>query len=304
MAIALRKNLPPSNALLVFEAAGRHMNFTRAASELDVTQSAVSRQIQLLEDFLGFPVFQRQSRGLSLTHEGERLHRAVGMGLEHIANVSSDLRRQRGPGELTIATSVTFASYWLMARIAKFRASHPEIDIRLVASSPVYDLTSEGVDIAVRYGSGEWPAVDAIRLFDNEIWPVCSPRYIEKTGPIQKSEDLLRHSLLHLSKFDRNWVTWDSFLKDIGIEGETSGRGFTFDNYMVLIQSALRGEGIALCGRRLAEDFIEQGDLVRPIDASLSSDRGFWLLRPKETQMSAQARQFHDWLLNEAKQPN
>jgi LysR family glycine cleavage system transcriptional activator len=303
MAIALRKNLPPSNALLVFEAAGRHMNFTRAATELEVTQSAVSRQIQLLEEFLGFPVFQRQSRGLMLTPEGERLHRAVGMGLEHIANVSSDLRRQRDPGELTVATSVTFASYWLMARIAKFRASHPEIDIRLVASSPVYDLTSEGIDVAVRYGGGEWPAVDAVRLFDNEIWPVCSPRYIEKTGPIEKKSDLLRHSLLHLSKFDRNWVTWDSFLREIGVEGETSGRGFTFDNYLVLIQSTLRGEGIALCGRRLAEDFIEQGDLLRPIDAALGSDRGFWLLRPKEGPLSEQAQQFYDWLLDEARQP-
>jgi LysR family glycine cleavage system transcriptional activator len=187
MATALRKHMPPTNALVVFEAAGRHMNFTRAAKELDVTQSAVSRQIQLLEEFLGLSVFQRQSRGLMLTPAGERLHRAVTMGLEHIANVSADLRRQRGPGELTIATSVAFASYWLMARIAKFRGLHPEVEIRLVAASPVYDLASEGVDIAVRYGAGEWPGVDAVRLFDNEIWPVCSPRYLEKaprwTGP-------------------------------------------------------------------------------------------------------------------------
>jgi LysR family glycine cleavage system transcriptional activator len=226
------------------------------------------------------------------------------MGLEHIANVSSDLRRQRGPGELTIATSVAFASYWLMARIAKFRASHPEIDIRLVAASPVYDLASEGIDIAVRYGSGEWPAAEAVRLFDNEIWPVCSPRYIEKTGAIKQKSDLLRHSLLHLNKFDRNWVTWDNFLHEIGVEGETSGRGFTFDNYLVLIQSTLRGEGIALCGRRLAEDFIEQGDLVRPVDAALQSDKGFWLLRPKEGQLSEQARQFHNWLLDEARKPS
>jgi LysR family glycine cleavage system transcriptional activator len=304
MAVALRKHLPPTNALVVFEAAGRHMNFTRAAKELDVTQSAVSRQIQLLEEFLGFSVFQRQSRGLSLTPEGERLHRAVTMGLEHVANVSADLRRQRGPGELTVATSVAFASYWLMARIAKFRGLHPEIDIRLVAASPVYDLASEGIDIAVRYGPGEWPGVKATRLFDNEIWPVCSPRYLEKAGMLSKPSDFLHHSLLHLAKFDRNWVTWDSFLEAIGVEGEPQGRGFTFDNYMVLIQSALRGEGIALCGRRLAEDFIEQGDLVRPIPVAQESDRGFWLLRPREGQMSEQARLFHNWLLNEARQPS
>jgi LysR family transcriptional regulator, glycine cleavage system transcriptional activator len=303
MAIAMRKHLPPTNALVVFEAAGRHMNFTRAAKELDVTQSAVSRQIQLLEEFFGIPVFQRQSRGLSLTSEGERLHRAVTMGLEHIANVSADLRRQRGPGELTVATSVAFASYWLMARIAKFRGLHPEIDIRLVAASPVYDLSSEGIDIAVRYGSGEWPGVEAVRLFDNEIWPVCSPRYLENAPALNKPADLTEHSLLHLAKFDRNWVTWDSFLESIGVRPEPGKGGFTFDNYMVLIQSALRGEGIALCGRRLAEDFIEQGDLVRPIPVAQESDRGFWLLRARDGQLSEPARQFYNWLLDEARKP-
>jgi LysR family glycine cleavage system transcriptional activator len=302
MSIALNKNLPPTNALVVFEAAGRHMNFTRAARELEVTQSAVSRQIQLLEEFLGVPVFQRRARGLVLTPEGQRLHRAVAMGLEHIANVSSDLLRQRGPGELTVATSVAFASYWLMARIAKFRAAHPEIDIRLVASSPVYDLASAGIDIAVRHGAGEWPGVDAVRLFDNEIWPVCSPRYLERAGQLERPRDLLRHSLLHLNKFDRNWVTWESFLEAIGVSGPPSGKGFTFDNYMLLIQSALRGEGIALCGRRLAEDFIEQGDLVRPVDVVQESELGFWLLRPAEGQLSQQARQFYNWVLSEARQ--
>ena len=118
-------SLPPTNSLVVFEAAARHMNFTRAAEELSVTQSAVSRQVQLLEDFLGTTLFQRHARGLQLTREGERLHRAVSMGLEHIANVAADIRRHRGPAELTVATSVTFASYWLMARMAKFQAAHP-----------------------------------------------------------------------------------------------------------------------------------------------------------------------------------
>ncbi len=303
MAIALHKTLPPTNSLVVFEAAARHMNFTRAALELEVTQSAVSRQIQLLEDHLGIALFQRQSRGLVLTREGERLHRAVAMGLEHIANVAADLRRNRGPGELTVATSVTFASYWLMARIAKFRAAHPEVELRLYASSPVYDLAAEGIDIAVRYGAGEWPGVEATRLFGDEIWPVCSPRYLKGRKPPQTCADLLDETLLNLEKFDRNWVTWEMFLSAHGISDEPRHRGLTYDNYMVLIQSALRGEGIALCGRRLAEEFLAQGDLVRPIADSLRSDRGFYLIRPREKQMSHTARQFHDWLLDEAHQP-
>jgi LysR family glycine cleavage system transcriptional activator len=304
MAIALRKNLPPTNSLVVFEAAARHMNFTRAAEELAVTQSAVSRQIQLLEDHLGTALFQRQSRGLQLTKEGERLHRAVSMGLEHIANVCADIRRQRGPGELTVATSVTFASYWLMSRMAKFRAAHPEIELRLVASSPVYDLAAAGIDLAVRYGAGEWPGVEAIRLFDNEIWPVCAPRYLDGRAPLERPQDLLRERLLHLAKFDRNWVTWETFLEGCGVTGTASQRGLVYDNYMVLIQSALRGDGIALCGRRLAEDFIAQGDLVRPLSLALSSDRGFYLIRPKDLPLSHAARLFSDWLLGEAKRPS
>ena len=186
------RSLPPTNALVVFEAAARHTNFTRAAEELAVTQSAVSRQIQLLEDHLGIALFHRQSRGLRLTQEGERLHRAVSMGLEHIANVAADLRRQRGPRELTVATSVAFASYWLMARIAKFRAAHPQVELRLVAASPVYDLAAAGIDLAVRYGTGEWPGVEATRLFDNEIWPVCAPKYLAGRTPPASLAELAR----------------------------------------------------------------------------------------------------------------
>jgi LysR family transcriptional regulator, glycine cleavage system transcriptional activator len=303
MAVALRRTLPPTNSLVVFEAAARHMNFTRAAEELSVTQSAVSRQVQLLEDFLGTTLFQRHARGLQLTREGERLHRAVSMGLEHIANVAADIRRHRGPAELTVATSVTFASYWLMARMAKFRAAHPEVELRLVASSPVYDLAAAGIDLAVRYGSGEWPAVEAVRLFDNEIWPVCAPQYLKSRGPVRGVGGLLSQTLLHLSKFDRNWVTWESFLQAFGVREQPSQRGQVFDNYMVLIQATLSGQGIALCGRRLAEDFIAQGDLVRPIEEAMKSDRGFYLVRPRETSMSHSARLFHDWLLEEAKRP-
>ena len=303
MAIALRHTLPPTNSLVVFEAAARHHNFTRASEELQVTQSAVSRQIQLLEDHLGTSLFQRRSRGLELTPEGERLHRAVAMGLEHIANVAADIRRHRTPGELTIATSVTFASYWLMARLANFRAAHPEIELRLVASSPVYDLTAAGIDLAICYGEGKWPGVEAVRLFDDEIWPVCAPRYLGDGQDITSPGDLLGETLLHLSKFDRNWVTWEAFLAAFNVTGEPEQRGLTYDNYMVLIQSALRGEGIALCGRRLAEDFIAQGELVRPIKEALKSDRGFFLLRPKEQPMSHSAREFHNWLLGEAGRP-
>ncbi len=295
----LRRTLPPLNSLVIFEAAARHLNFTRAANELGLTQAAVSRQIQALEANLGAPLFQRHARGLHLTRDGGRLQYAVTMGLEYISTICNDIRRQRGPKELTVSSSVTFASYWLVARLAKFRAAHPDVDLRLVASAPVSDMVSAGIDIAIRYGSGHWLGVESERLFGNEIWPVCSPRYLEGRPNLTKPAELLNENLLHLGAFDRNWVTWDSWFKHHGIVEMPAKRGFTFDNYLILLQAALRGEGIALCGQRLAEDFIARGDLVRPIDAVQTSDRAFYLVRPANVPVPEAAQLFHDWILGE-----
>jgi LysR family glycine cleavage system transcriptional activator len=296
----LRRRLPPVNSLVVLEAAGRHLNFTRAGEELALTQSAVSRQIQLLEQHLGATMFQRQGRHLQLTRDGARLHRAVTMGLDHIADVAVDIRRHRGTGELTVATSVTFASYWLMARLAQFRSQYPDIELRLVASTKMQDLVAAGVDIAIRYGSGEWEGLEAIRIFDNEIWTVCAPAYLDGRPKLAKVEDLLDETLLHLSQFDRNWVTWQAWLTAQGVKGSPSKRGVEFDNYLVLLQAAVRGEGIALCGGRLAEDFIARGDLIRPIEATLRSDRAFYILYPQGVRLSEAATKFRDWLIKVA----
>ncbi len=296
----LRSKLPPANSLVVFEAAARHLNFTAAARELRVTQAAVSRQIRVLEDHLGVAVFRRQPRGLELTLAGERLHQAVTMGLEHIAHAAADIRRVRRPGELTVSTSVTFANYWLMSRIAKFRAAHPEVELRLVASAPVRDLAVAGIDLAVRYGSGNWPGVEAIHLLDNEVFPVCAPSYLAGRPPLREPADLLDETLLHLVEYDRNWVTWEAWLRALGVEGAPRGRGYQFDNYLVLTQAVLDGQGIALGGGRLAEDFLARGALVRPIDATLRSDRAFYLLVPTDVPLTRAGRLFRDWIREEA----
>ena len=297
----LRRQLPPVNSLVVLEAAGRLLNFTRAGEELGLTQSAVSRQIQLLEQHLGATMFQRQGRNLQLTRDGARLHRAVTMGLGHIADTAVDIRRHRGTGELTVATSVTFASYWLMARLAEFRSQNPDIELRLVASTKLHDLVAAGVDIAIRYGSGEWEGLEAIRIFDNEIWPVCAPSYFAGRAKLERVDQLLDETLLHLGQFDRNWVTWQAFLSAQGVKGSPRRRGLEFDNYLVLLQAAVRGEGIALCGGRLAEDFIARGDLMRPIEAMLSSDRAFYILYPSGIRLSEAAVRFRDWLIEVAR---
>ena len=298
---SLRSKLPPVNSLVVFEAAARLMNFTRAAQELSVTQAAVSRQIQLLEEHLGTQLFQRQPRALKLTLPGVRLHKAVTMSLEHIANTVVDLRRIGPRADITVATSVTFASYWLMAHIAKFRAAHSDVELKVVASAPVSDLAAAGIDLGIRYGSGKWPGVQAIHLMDNEVFPVCSPGYLEGRKPPRKPHDLLDESLLHLVEYDRNWVTWQAWLQQFDVPWKPTKRGLEFDNYLVLVQAALDGQGIALGGGRLAEDFINRRTLVRPISSTLRSSRGFYLLVPQDVPLSQPAKLFRDWIVSEAK---
>ena len=300
--ISLRTKLPPPNSLVAFEAAARHLNFTRAAQELGVTQAAVSRQMQILEDHFGAALFRRQPRALQLTPAGRRFQAAVTMGLEHIANTAAELRRVKRTGDITVSTSVTFASYWLMSRLAKFRAAHPEIELRLVASAPVSDLAIAGIDLAVRYGRGDWPNVKAIHLLDNEVFPVCAPSYLKGRPPLRHPRDLLGETLLHLVEHDRNWVTWSAWLKAAGAGGAPTKRGIEFDNYLVLVHAALDGQGIALGGGRLADDFLASGDLVRPIDAKLGSAQAFYLLMPKEVPLSHPAEMFLDWILAEAAQ--
>lgn len=297
---SLRSKLPPPNGLVVFEAAARHLNFTRAARELGVTQAAVSRQIQGLEDHLGVALFRRRPRALVLTPPGERLRAAVTMGLEHIANTAMELRQAPRTAEVTVAASVSFSSYWLMARIAKFRIDHPDVEIRLVAAAPVADLVAAGIDLAVRYGRGAWPGIEAVHLMANEVFPICTPGYLEGRPSLAGPADLLGETLLHLVEHDRNWVTWSAWLKAVGVPGEPHRRGLEFDNYLVLIQAALDGQGIALGGGRLADDYLSRGALVRPIEATLSSDRGFYLLIPDDIPLSPQATLFRDWILAEA----
>lgn len=300
----LRSRLPPAGSLVVFEAAARHASFTRAADELGVTQAAVSRQIHQLESNLGLMLFRRLHRALELTAEGERLLRAVTIGLGHIASVIDEMRREQAAPDVAIASSVTFASYWLMSRIAQFRASFPEIDVRMTASATTGDMLAAGADLAIRYGSGAWQGFEAERLFGNDIFAVCAPDYVARIGTIEKLSDLRDATLLHLEQFDRNWVSWESWLAAFGAGGLLSGnerrKDRYFDNYMLLLHAAVRGEGVALCGARVAEDLIARGELVQPVRAALRSEYAFWLVRPVDRPLRPAAVRLFDWLLSEA----
>ncbi len=297
----LRDRLPPLNSLVVFEAAARCLSFTDAAKELSVTQAAVSRQIRLLEDHIGTVLFHRLHRAIALTARGEEFQQAVTIGLEHIAHAADDIRSESDGADITISSSVTFASYWLMARIAKFRAQFPDVDVRLVASAKVRDLGPTGIDLAVRYGKGAWDNVSSDHMFGNDIFPVCSPSYLEESNGLSQLTELTTATLLKLNQSDRNWVRWGTWLQHFGVDQPPKGRALYFDHYMLLIHAAIRGEGVALCGGKLAEDLIDRGELVRPIDVALKSDYSFYLLRRAMQPLRPHAENFRIWLLSEAR---
>lgn len=299
--VRLRHRLPPANSLVVFESASRLLNFTRAADELGVTQSAVSRQIRLLEQYVGQPLFNRRERRLQLTERGEKLKSAISIGLNHIADVVDTIARRRRPSEVTVAASVAFSSYWLMSRVAQFRAQHPEIEFNLIASAGIRSHVSD-FDLAIRYGRGNWPGVRAEHLFDNDVFPVCAPKYLKgREGRSLRPRDLLDETLLHLSRFDQNWVAWESWFEHLGLKKSHSRAGLSFDSYLVLTRAVVAGEGIALCGGRLAQDMLARGEVVRVTEHAMQSDRAFYLVQPEEQDLNPAGRRFKQWLIDQAR---
>lgn len=284
---------------MVFEAAGRHLSFTRAAAEMNITQAAVSRQIRALEERLGSPLFQRGGRPLHLTPEGRRLHHAVTMGLEHIAGAVSEIQALPTDAAVTVATTLAFASFWLMPRIPRFRAAHPDIDLRVVAADRLTDPVGEHMDVIIRYGNAPLPGYQPTYLLDEEIFPVCSPRYQEQHPGAAAPGDLVHEVLLHLDEDDPHWINWHAWLERMGVHGPAPRRGLRINNYPMLIQAALDGQGVALGWRHLVDDFLARGALVRPIDPALHTEQGFYLFTLPEVGLSAETATFRDWVLSE-----
>jgi len=294
----LRAKLPPPNSIIAFEAAARHQSFTLAARELNVTQAAVSRQIKTLEDHLGLAVFRRVRRRVQLTTEGKRLHEAVMAGLDHIAEIVTELQQLDAGPRLTVATTLAFASFWLIRRIPDFRARFPEIELRIITSDANLDVLAEGIDVAVRYGSGKWQGLSAARLFTAEVFPVCS-RSLLDTISIRTPADLLNAPLLDLDASDKSWIDWADWLPEVGLDGRKLRRLLTFNNWPLLIQAAIDGQGIALGWTPYVNELLELGKLVRPIETVVRPANAYYLVTPLRGEKPHSAA-FSQWIREQA----
>ena len=275
------------NALRAFEAAARHLNFTRAADELCVTQAAVSHQVKTLEDQLGNVLFRRTARGLVLTDEGAVLMPAVADSFLRLER-ALDAVRQGGPQEgLTVGVVGTFATGFLLPRVGGFRAQHPRIDLRLLGNNNKVDLASDNLDYAIRFGDGAWRSVEAQHLMNAPLAPLCSPAAAKL---LRHPDDLSRFALLRSYRPD-DWATW---LAAAGVK-QVFARGAMFDSSSTMVQAAMAGLGIALAPPCMFTRELDQGRLVQPFP--LMVDVGsYWLTRLTSRQQTPAMTAFRTWL--------
>ncbi len=291
--------LPSLNAMRAFEAAARHLSFSRAADELHVTKAAISHQIKALEEDLGLPLFRRLNRALMLTDAGQTLYPAMTEALGLMSAAVARLKKQDETGVLTVTTLDSVAAIWLVPRLGRFRRSHPEIDVRITTSDESVDFARVNVDLAIRYGSGHWPGVHTERLMTEELFPVCAPSLLGAGPPLKTPSDLKHHTLLH----DYGIVGWRMWLMAIGETTIDVERGPQYQHSNLVLQAAAQGDGIALARSVLAEDALAAGRLVKPFDISVPADYAYYLVCPTDHLKRPKVEAFRDWLLAEASKP-
>jgi LysR family glycine cleavage system transcriptional activator len=301
----MARHLPGLGALKSFEAAARLLSFTRAADELGVTPAAVSYQMRALEDQLGIKLFQRTSRVVELTEAGRVLLTGVGEALDGIGRTVARLRGTEGRPRLTATTSPSFAAKWLVPRLHRFLERFPDADVRIDVSDRLVDLSHEEVDLAVRFGNGKYPGLRVDRLFEETIFPVCSPKLLAGRRPLKQPRDLRHHTLIHVD-WQAQWATWPDWrmwLLAAGLRDLDPQRGLHFTQTAIALQAAIDGQGVALCESTLVADDLASGRLVRPFEMSIRGPAEFAyyaLTSPVETRPLVKA--FRDWIVAEAGQ--
>jgi LysR family transcriptional regulator, glycine cleavage system transcriptional activator len=287
--------LPSLNGLRAFEAAARHLSFTQAATELNVTQTAISHQIKRLEDELGIQLFVRQNRSLALTPQARDYLPLVRAAFDDLRLATERLVRKDGGKVLTVSTLASLAAKWLLPRLATFQEAHPDIDVRITTSASLVDFKRDDVDAAIRYGRGHWPGLRAEWLMADELFPVCSPALLQGNKPLRCPKDLAHHTLLHTSGgYEDDWRLW---LTAADLPASISKHsGLSFDLILMTVQAAIDGFGVALGRTSYVQDDITKGRLVVPFTIALPANAGFYLVSPEGRTDPAKLRAFRQWL--------
>jgi LysR family glycine cleavage system transcriptional activator len=296
-----RRRLPPLNALRAFEAAARHLNFSRAADELSVTPGAVSQQIQNLEDYVGAALFKRTPKGLLLTDAAQTALPALREAFDRLAEAASLLTAAVDGRRLTLTAPPSFAAKWLVPRLGAFERAHPQVDVWLSAGMELVDLTAGEVDIAIRYGGGRYPGLEVRRLLSESVIPVAAPGILNET-PLNTPDDLANHVLLHdgSPEVDDSCPDWPMWLAARALKSVDGNRGPRFNQSSLVIEAAVNGRGVALAKRTLAQADLDAGRLVAPLQIATAVDFAYYLVHPKAKGRLPQVKAFIAWIEAEA----
>src|ERR1700751_5523794 len=293
--------LPSLNGLRAFEAAARHLSFTLAASELNVTQTAISHQIRRLEEELGLRLFIRKNRALALTPQARDYLPGVRAAFNDLRLATARLLRKDDDNVLTVSTLASLAAKWLLPRLSTFQETHPGIDVRITTSTSLVDFRNGDVDAAIRYGRGHWPGLRADWLMADELFPVCSPSLLKGDRPLKCPQGLAHHTLLHTSGgYEDDGRLW---LPAAGLPADISSKptAATFDLIFMTVQAAIDGIGVAMGRTSYVQDDIAKGRLVVPFKIALPADAGFYLVSPEGAAEPPKLRAFRQWLIDSAK---
>jgi len=300
------RRLPPLNSIRAFEATARHLSFSKAAEELNVTPGAVSQQVKVLEDYLNLKLFKRKNRMILLTDEAQVCLPLLTEGLDKLAQSIDMIREQSNDKPLTITASPTFTSRWLMPRLTNFQLKFPDIDVRIDASNDLADLVNDDIDVGIRFGTGEYPGLEADYLFSQNVIPVCNPELLKGKKKLETPEDLKNHTLLHAHGdyffIDKTHVDWEMWFATVGIKGIDARRGLHFSQHNLLVEAAIRSQGIALVGDVVVNEELKTGQLVKLFeDTDIPLKFSYYLIYSNAKSNLTRIKVFRQWLLDEVK---
>ena len=294
-----RNVIPSLDLLRGFEAAARLLSFTKAGEELHLTQSAVSRQIKELEDQLGVALFQRRHRALALTEAGQQFYAASAQVLTTVRAAADRIRALGGRRTLSVTTTQSFASLWLIPRLAGFTRAHSDVDVRISADSRVLDMERDGLDVAVRHGPASLAGPNAVRLFGERVIPVCSSKLLDDPArPLREPGDLRHHVLLQYDDPDcrHPWLHWKTWLEIVRLADLRPAGSLTFSGYEQIIPAAIAGHGVALGRLPLLRDALASGELVAPFKRSADPARAYFAIVSRRAEGRPEVAGFVDWL--------
>ncbi|HEX9398439.1 MAG TPA: transcriptional regulator GcvA [Burkholderiales bacterium] len=296
-----RTALPALDLLVGFEASARLLSFTKAGEELYLTQSAVSRQIKDLEKQLGMPLFQRRHRALALTDAGQQFYAASAQAIATMRAATDRLRAQGARKPLAVTTTTSFAALWLIPRLAGFTRAHPEVDVRITADARVQDLERDGLDVAIRHGPATLAGPNAVRLFGERVFPVCSPKLLKKT-PLKEPADLKNHVLLQYDDPEGRhpWLHWKTWLEVARIADLRPAGTLTFSAYEQIMTAAVAGHGVALGRSPLVRDLLASKELVAPFKSSADPARAYFAVTSRDGAGRREVVDFIAWLKEES----